>query len=118
MFSKERLHNELIQSTNMSAVELRAWLRTDIAPITVANYKDAPSLDQSNKLLTILMKNTEDLTKTDCFFIQSILQRIKYLKNNRSRDGYARLDWENSLRNLGFDVKKQAKPLKKYKVYS
>jgi len=102
----------------MSAVELRAWLRTDIAPITVANYKDAPSLDQSNKLLTILMKNTEDLTKTDCFFIQSILQRIKYLKNNRSRDGYARLDWENSLRNLGFDVKKQAKPLKKYKVYS
>jgi len=117
LFSKERLHNELMQSTNMSAVELRAWLRTDIAPITVANYKDAPSLDQSNKLLTILMKNTEELTRTDCFFIQSILQRIKYLKNNRSKEGYARLDWENSLRSLGYDIKKQLKPAKKSKAY-
>ena len=64
-----------------------------------------------------MMKNTEELTKTDCFFIQSILQRIKYLKNNRSREGYARLDWENSLRNLGFDVKKQIKPARKIKAY-
>jgi len=117
LFSKERLHNELLQSVNMTAVELRAWLRTDIAPITVANYKDAPSLDQSNRLLMILMKSTDELTKTDCFFIQSILQRIKYLKNNRSTDRYARLDWENSLRNLGYDIKKQVKATKKAKAY-
>ena len=101
----------------MTAVELRAWLRTDIAPITVANYKDAPSLDQSNRLLMILMKSTDELTKTDCFCIQSILQRIKYLKKNRSTDRYARLDWENSLRNLGYDIKKQVKATKKAKAY-
>jgi len=106
LFSKERLHNELLNATNMNAVELRAWLRTDIAPITVANYKDAPSLDLSNKLLRILMKTTDELTRTDCLIIQSVLQRIKYLKANRSRDSFLHLDWENSLRNLGYDLKK------------
>lgn len=97
----------------MNAVELRAWLRTDIAPITVANYKDAPSLDLSNKLLRILMKSSDELTKTDCMIIQSVLQRIKYLKANRSKDSILRLDWENSLRNLGFDIKKTSSNLQK-----
>ncbi len=113
LFSKERLHNELLNATNMNAVELRAWLRTDIAPITVANYKDAPSLDLSNKLLRILMKSSDELTKTDCMIIQSVLQRIKYLKANRSKDSILRLDWENSLRNLGFDIKKTSSNLQK-----
>ena len=117
MFSKNRLHQELKEATNMTAVELRAWLRTDIAPLTVANYDDAPSMDQSNKLLVLLMKDTEDLTKTDCLFIQSILQRIKYIKNTRSRQQHTKLDWENSLRNLGFDVKKKSKTNKKQKAY-
>ena len=116
LFSKERLHNELLNATNMNAVELRAWLRTDIAPITVANYKDAPSLDLSNKLLRILMKTTEELNRTDCLIIQSVLQRIKYLKANRSRDSFLRLDWENSLRNLGYDLKKSATKAKETKA--
>ncbi|MFI8380476.1 DUF3140 domain-containing protein [Leeuwenhoekiella sp. NPDC079379] len=117
MFSKNRLHQELKEATNMKAVELRAWLRTDIAPLTVANYDDAPSMDQSNKLLVILMKDSEDLTKADCLFIQSILQRIKYIKNTRSNVQHTKLDWENSLRNLGFDVKKKEKSKKKEKEF-
>ena len=101
----------------MNAVELRAWLRTDIAPITVANYKDAPSLDLSNKLLRILMKTTPELTKTDCLIIQSVLQRINYLKANKSKDRFFRLDWENSLRNLGYDIKKSPSHVQKSKAY-
>ena len=101
------------EATNMNAVELRAWLRTDIAPITVANYKDAPSLDLSNKLLKILMKSSEELSKTDCMVIQSVLQRIRYLRNNRTRESFLKLDWENSLRNLGYDIKKSGKKAEK-----
>tara|TARA_R110002012_G_scaffold63515_5_gene167152 strand:- start:799 stop:1155 length:357 start_codon:yes stop_codon:yes gene_type:complete len=118
LYSKNRLHQELKEATNMKAVELRAWLRTDIAPLTVANYDDAPSMDQSNKLLVIFMKDTEDLTKSDCLFIQSILQRIKYIKNTRSRVPHTKLDWENSLRNLGYDVKKKDQAKKKVKEYN
>ena len=117
MFSKNRLHQELKEATNMTAVELRAWLRTDIAPLTVANYADAPSMEKSNKLLVLLMKGSEELTKSDCLFIQSILQRIKYIKNTRSREPHSKLDWENTLRNLGFDIKKKLKTKKKEKAY-
>lgn len=107
MFAKERLVNELNEATNMSPSELRAWLRTDIAPITVATFKDAPSMEQSKKLLKLLCKPPAEYSSADYHFIQIILHRIKYLKRSKHHIAPTKKDWENSLRNLGYDVKKE-----------
>ncbi len=107
--AKERIYKELQNSINMSPAELRAWLRTDLAPITVANYPDCPSTEQSKKWLRVISKTPDELNGADCDFARIMLQRIKYLKRVKNRHGHSKLDWENSLRNLGFDVKKEGK---------
>ncbi|MGB3776436.1 MAG: DUF3140 domain-containing protein [Leeuwenhoekiella sp.] len=112
MLSKERIYKELHQTINMSQAEFRAWLLTDLAPITVANYPDTPSMDKSKKLMKILGKDLNELSVADCQFVQVILHRINYLKRIKSKERDRRLDWENSLRNMGYDVKKESKPVK------
>lgn len=109
MSVRESIYKELHQTINMSPAELRVWLRTDLAPITVANYSDAPSMEQSKKWLRIISKNSDELTNADCDFARIILQRIKYLKRIKIRAGHNKMDWENSLRNMGFDLKKEKK---------
>ena len=93
----------------MTPAELRAWLLTDLAPITVANYPDCPSTEQSKKWLRVVGKTQEELNGTDCDFARIMLQRIKYIKRAKNRNGHSKLDWENSLRNMGHDVKKAVK---------
>lgn len=107
MIAKDRVYKELHQAINMSPTELGAWLRTDIAPIAVANYKDSPSLEQSKKMLRLLMKPLADVNSADCQFLQIMLQRLRYLKRSRNREPNQKLDWENSLRNLGYDIRKE-----------
>tara|TARA_R110002020_G_scaffold341591_2_gene556159 strand:+ start:177 stop:527 length:351 start_codon:yes stop_codon:yes gene_type:complete len=115
VFAKERLLNELNEAINMSPSELRAWLRTDIAPITVATFKEAPSMEQSKKFLRLLGTPSSELSSIDCHFIQLMLHRIKYLKRSKHHIAPTKADWENSLRNLGYDVKKEV--LKKQPSY-
>ncbi len=117
MFSRERLYKELHQATNMTPAELRAWLRTDIAPLTVANYKDSPSLEQSRKFLKVLSLQVEELTSADCQIIQTMLHRINYVKRSRNTHNASKADWENSLRNMGYDMRKEVKAVKKTSVY-
>tara|TARA_Y100000815_G_C13344230_1_gene501424 strand:+ start:2664 stop:3059 length:396 start_codon:yes stop_codon:yes gene_type:complete len=107
LFAKDRIYRELNQAINMSPSELGAWLRTDIAPLAVANYKDSPSLEQSKKLLKLLLKPFAEISAADCQFIQVMLQRLRYLKRCSNRDPQLQLDWENSLRNLGYDIRKE-----------
>jgi hypothetical protein len=107
MLSKDRIYTELHQTVNMTQPELRAWLLTDLAPITVANYPDAPSMDKSKKLLRILDKEKDEISMADCQFVQVILHRINYLKRIKSKERHRKLDWENSLRNMGYDIKKE-----------
>lgn len=117
MPSKERIYTELHQTVNMSQAEFSAWLMTDLAPITVANYPDAPSMDKSKKLLRIMDKEKDELSAADCQFVQVILHRINYLKRIKSKEHYRRLDWENSLRNMGYDIKKDTRPVEKQFEY-
>ncbi|HEA28476.1 MAG TPA: DUF3140 domain-containing protein [Leeuwenhoekiella sp.] len=117
MYSKERVYNELHQTVNMTQAEFRAWLLTDLAPITVANYPDAPSMDKSKKLLRIMGKDVNELSSADCQFIQVIMHRINYLKRIKSKETHRKLDWENSLRNMGYDIKKEVRPTKKALEY-
>ncbi|MEH6408330.1 MAG: DUF3140 domain-containing protein [Leeuwenhoekiella sp.] len=108
MFARERLYKELHQAINMSPAELRAWLRTDIAPITVANYSDAPSLEQSRKFLKLISLSVEELTTADCQLIQTMLHRLNYVKRCRNKVSDVRADWSNSLRNMGYDIRKES----------
>lgn len=108
MLSTERIYAELHRTINMSQAELRAWLLTDLAPLTVANYPDAPSMEKSKKLLGIIGKDKSELSSADCQFVQVILHRINYLKRVRSKERHRKLDWENTLRNMGYDIKKEA----------
>jgi hypothetical protein len=117
MLSKDRIYTELHQTLNMTQVEFRAWLMTDLAPITVANYPDAPSMDKSKKLLRIMDKEKDELSTADCQFVQVILHRINYLKRIKSKESYRRLDWENSLRNMGYDIKKDLHKAEKQVEY-
>ncbi|WP_031426039.1 DUF3140 domain-containing protein [Flavimarina sp. Hel_I_48] len=117
MLLKDKTYKELHQTLNMSQAEFRAWLMTDLAPITVANYPDAPSMDKSKKLLQIMGKDKEELTTSDCQFVKIILLRIHYLKRIKSKEQYRKLDWENSLRNMGYDIKKEARKLEKQVEY-
>ena len=64
MLSKERIYKELHRTINMTQAEFRAWLLTDLAPITVANYPDAPSMDKSKKLLQIIGKDKDELSSS------------------------------------------------------
>ena len=107
--NKETVYKELHDTINMSPAELRAWLYTDLAPITVANYPDAPSLDESKKWLGIVGKSVDELSNSDCAFAKGMIEHIKFLKGIKSREMHRKLDWENSLRNMGYDVKR--KPL-------
>lgn len=108
MFSRERIYNELHRTVNMTPAELRAWLLTDLAPLTVANYPDAPSMEKSKKLLSIMGKDMTELSNADCQFVQVILHRINYLKRVKSKELHRKLDWENTLRNMGYDIRKEA----------
>lgn len=117
MLSKDRIYTDLHKTINMTQAEFSAWLLTDLAPITVANYPDAPSMDKSKKLLRIMDKNKEDLSTADCQFVQVILHRINYLKRIKSKEHYRKLDWENSLRNMGYDIKKETCQVEKQFEY-
>ena len=101
----------------MTPAELRAWLRTDIAPLTVANYQDSPSLEQSRKFLKVLSLSLEELSAADCQIIQTMLHRINYVKRSRNTHNGLKRDWENSLRNMGYDLRKEEKVPKKTSAY-
>ena len=105
--AKEKIYKEIKDAINMTPAELRVWLRTDLAPITVANYQDCPSIEQSKKWLRIIGKDKEELTSADCDFARVMIQRLKYLKRVKNKNTHNKLDWENSLRNFGYDIKKE-----------
>lgn len=106
--NRETVYKELHATINMSPAELRAWLYTDLAPITVANYPKTPSLDESKKWLGIVGKTVHELSYSDCIFAKAMIEHIAFLKRIKNRETHQKLDWENSLRNVGFDVKKKA----------
>ncbi|MGB5942329.1 MAG: DUF3140 domain-containing protein [Leeuwenhoekiella sp.] len=106
MHSKDRIYKDLLAQINMSPAELRAWLRTDLAPITVANYSNCIPIETSRKLLKIISKSESEINSADFGFIKQFLQRLLYLKRATHLKNQNRNDWENSLRNMGYDVRK------------
>ena len=107
-----KVRREFAQAVNMSAKELRDWLRTDESRSVGWKGKDGTAAESvghasGRKIMVLLGKKEDDLTDEDYAHMRKVVGYVHRHRAQRPENIYTSR-WRYSLMNWGHDPTKEA----------
>jgi hypothetical protein len=105
-----KVRREFDQAVNMTAAELRDWLRTDESrKVGFKREGESESIGHASgrRIITLLCKEAEELSSDDYVHMRKVVGYIRRHRAQRPENVYTSR-WRYSLMNWGHDPTKEA----------